>query len=46
MRTDVEGAAGYLREGFSFSSMYTTGIRQSIKGTVEVRTWLKVEKAN
>lgn len=43
----VEGdAVGYFREGFSFSPMYTLGVRKSIQSTGELRTWLKVEKAS
>jgi hypothetical protein len=45
MRTDVP-AAGYFREGFAFSPMYTLGIKRSITGKGELRTWLKVAKAN
>lgn len=39
-------ATGYFREGFSFSPMYTLGIRKTIKGKGELRTWLKVAKAS
>jgi len=39
-------AAGYFREGFAFSAMYTLGIKKSITGKGELRTWLKVVKAN
>ncbi len=39
-------ATGYFREGFSFSPMYTLGVRKSIQSTGELRTWLKVEKAS
>jgi hypothetical protein len=45
MRTDTDEASGYLREGFAFSPMYTIGIKKTIKGKEELRTWLKVEKA-
>lgn len=45
MRTDPE-ASGYFREGFAFSPMYTIGIKKSVKGKGELRTWLKVEKAS
>jgi hypothetical protein len=45
MRTDAS-AVGYFREGFSFSPMYTLGIRKTIKAKGELRTWLKVEKAS
>jgi hypothetical protein len=46
MRTDTNQAAGYFREGFAFSPMYTIGIKKTIKGKGELRTWLKVEKAS
>jgi hypothetical protein len=46
MRTDVKDAAGYFREGFAFSPMYTIGIKKIIQRKGELRTWLKVEKAS
>ena len=46
MRTDTSEAAGYFREGFAFSPMYTIGIKKTVKGKGELRTWLKVEKAS
>jgi hypothetical protein len=46
MRTDASGARGYFREGMAFSPMYTIGISKTIRGTGELRTWLKVEKAS
>ena len=46
MRTDTKGAAGYFREGFAFSPMYTIGIKSTVKEKGELRTWLKVEKAS
>lgn len=39
-------AAGYLREGFSFSPMFTLGIQKTIQSKGELRTWLKVAKAS
>lgn len=45
MRADGS-AAGYFREGFSFSPMYTLGIRKIVKAKGELRTWLKVAKAS
>ncbi|HAD06822.1 MAG TPA: hypothetical protein DCE76_06650 [Anaerolineaceae bacterium] len=39
-------ASGYYREGFSFSPMYTIGIKKSVKSNGELRTWLKVAKAS
>jgi len=44
MRTD-SSASGYFREGFGFSPMYTLGIKKTVKGKGELRTWLKVAKA-
>lgn len=42
-----EGPAnGYYREGFSFSPMFTLGIKNSVKMKGELRTWLKVAKAS
>ena len=46
MRADVVEASGYLREGMAFSPMYTLGIKKTVRGTGELRTWLKVEKAS
>ncbi len=46
MRADGADAAGYFREGFAFSPMYTIGINKTIKGKGALRTWLKVEKAS
>jgi len=37
---------GYYREGFSFSPMYTLGMRKTVTGKGELRTWLKVAKAS
>jgi len=45
MRADGE-ALGYFREGFSFSPMYTLGIKKTVKVKGELRTWLKVAKAS
>lgn len=46
MRTDILDAAGYFREGFAFSPMYTIGIKKTVRGKGELRTWLKIEKAS
>jgi hypothetical protein len=46
MRATTDRATGYYREGFAFSPMYTIGIKHTIQGTGELRTWLKVEKAS
>jgi hypothetical protein len=46
MRSDATDAVGYFREGVAFSPMYTIGIRKRVKGTGELHTWLRVEKAS
>jgi hypothetical protein len=46
MRTDAAQAEGYYREGFAFSPMFTIGIKKTVSGKGELRTWLKVEKAS
>jgi hypothetical protein len=46
MRTVGSDVAGYFREGFAFSPMYTIGMKKVVKGQGELRTWLKVEKAS
>ena len=46
MRAAGNPARGYYREVFAFSPMFTIGIKQAVKGTGELRTWLKVEKAS
>jgi hypothetical protein len=46
VRTDADSAAGYVSEGYAFSPMFTLGIKISVKGQGELRTWLKVEKAS
>jgi hypothetical protein len=43
---DPAGTTGYVREGIAFSPMYTLGIKKTVTGTGELRTWLKVEKAS
>jgi hypothetical protein len=39
-------AVGYYREGFSFSPMFTIGIKKTVKAKGELRTWLRVAKAS
>ncbi|MBN1230929.1 MAG: hypothetical protein JXA19_03580 [Anaerolineales bacterium] len=46
MRAEDDDNAGYFREGFGFSPMYTIGIRKRLQGKGELRTWLRVEKAS
>jgi hypothetical protein len=46
MQTDARAADGYFREGFAFSPMFTLGIKKAVKGTGELRTRLKIEKAS
>ena len=44
--SEDSSAVGYFREGFSFSPMYTLGIKKTVKAKGEFRTWLKVAKAS
>ncbi len=46
MRPDAGDVTGYFREGMAFSPMYTLGIKKTVQGTGELRTWLRVEKAS
>jgi hypothetical protein len=46
MHADSDQASGYVREGFAFSPMYSLGIKKTVHGKGELRTWLKVEKAS
>jgi len=46
MRADAPSVDGYLREGFAFSPMFTLGMKKTVTGKGELRTWLKVEKAS
>ncbi|MBN1221436.1 MAG: hypothetical protein JXM69_21120 [Anaerolineae bacterium] len=46
MWADTDEVIGYFREGFAFSPVYTLGIKKTVKGKGELRTWLKVEKAS
>jgi hypothetical protein len=46
LRTDAQDASGYFREGYAFAPMYTLGIRRTIVGSGELRTWLRIEKAS
>ncbi len=46
MRAGADSICGYYREGFAFSPMYTLGMKKTIRGKGELRTWLKVEKAS
>ena len=46
MRAETADAVGYFREGIAFSPMYTIGIKKTVKGTGELHTWLRVEKAS
>lgn len=36
----------YCNEGYAFSPMYTLGVKKVMKGKGELKTWLKVKKAN
>lgn len=44
--SDQENAAGYVREGYAFSPMFTLGYTMELSDQEEVSTWLKLEKAN
>lgn len=46
MRSDGNDVAGYVREGMAFSPMYTIGVKKTVRGNGELRTWLKVAKAS
>jgi hypothetical protein len=46
LRPDGSDSVGYFREGFAFSPMFTLGIRKTVRGKGELRSWLKVEKAS
>jgi hypothetical protein len=46
MRTSDEKAAGYVREGYAFSPMFTLGYKTTLKDKEVVSTWLSLEKAN
>ena len=39
-----EGAAGYFKEGYAFSPMFTLGAKKMVKGEGAFKTWLKLEK--
>jgi hypothetical protein len=45
LRAEGGETAGYFREGFAFSPMFTLGLKKTVKGPGELRTWLKLEKA-
>ena len=46
MLTHACEESGYFQEGFAFSPMFTLGIRKTLTGKGELRSWLKVEKAS
>ena len=46
LRTDAEGAEGYIREGYAFSPMFTLGYQKKISDKEVFATWLNLEKAN
>lgn len=37
---------GYVNEGYAFSPMFTLGVKKTINGKGEFKSWLKVKKAN
>lgn len=46
MRCDANNKVGYIKEGYAFSPMFTLGYNVNLKENEEVKTWLKLEKAN
>lgn len=46
LRAEKEGAAGYMKEGYAFSPMFTLGYTAKLKDKEAFATWLKLEKAN
>lgn len=41
-----EGAAGYIREGYAFSPMFTLGYKKKVSDKEVFETWLRLEKAD
>ena len=46
MRSSDSSAAGYIREGYAFSPMFTLGYKSKLKDKEVVSTWLRLEKAD
>jgi hypothetical protein len=46
MHPDGNETEGYFREGFAFSPMFTLGLKKTVRGRGELRSWLRVEKAS
>lgn len=46
MRTDRKDAAGYAKEGYAFSPMYTLGYTAKLREKEGLVSWLRLEKAN
>ena len=46
MKCDANNKVGYIKEGYAFSPMFTLGYNVNLKENEEVKTWLKLEKAN
>ena len=40
------GAAGYIKEGYAFSPMFTLGYQKNMKDKEVFETWLKLERAD
>ena len=43
---DAPKKTGYVKEGYAFSPMFTLGYNAELKENEEVKTWLRLEKAN
>jgi hypothetical protein len=43
---DDRGTAGYVREGYAFSPMFTLGLRRKLGNREVFASWLKLEKAS
>ena len=46
MKCEASNKVGYIKEGYAFSPMFTLGYNVNLKENEEVKTWLKLEKAN
>ena len=44
--TVLQESLDIFREGFSFSPMFSLGIKKTVNAKGELHTWLKVEKAS
>ncbi|MBQ6928169.1 MAG: hypothetical protein IJQ36_07660 [Oscillospiraceae bacterium] len=46
MRAEGEDAAGFVREGYAFSPMFTLGFEGTLKDKEGFSTWLRLERAD